>query len=159
MELKDIIAISGKPGLFEIKAQAKNRIIASSLINGKKIPVMALNTVSSLNEISIYSIKDDLPLAEVFKSMHIHKESISVVAEDASDEELKSYFKKVVPNYDENRVYASNIKKIVQWFHLLEKNNFDFSKIDTEQEASNEETTNETVKEEVSVEEKSNSES
>jgi hypothetical protein len=134
MKLEDIISISGKPGLFEVKAKAKNRIIAESLTDRKKIPVLALNTITSLNEISVYTLEGDIPLGMIFKTMHEKKEEVAIIAEKASADELKAYFKKIVPNFNQERVYVSNIKKIVQWFSFLEENNFDFSKIEIESE-------------------------
>ena len=135
MELKDIVAINGKPGLYEIKAQSKGGLIVESLIDGKKVPVSVTHNISALNEIAIYTYTEEFPLRLVFKAMgekEAGKEAIN--PKKASGNELMSYFREVLPEFDEERVYTSNIKKVLQWYNLLAAKNFDFSSISEEEE-------------------------
>lgn len=135
MELKDIVAINGKPGLYEIKAQSKGGLIVESLIDGKKVPVSVTHNISALNEIAIYTYTEEFPLRLVFKAMGEKeggKEAIN--PKKASGNELVSYFREVLPEFDEERVYTSNIKKVLQWYNLLATKNFDFTSITEEEE-------------------------
>jgi len=127
MELKDIVAINGKPGLYEVKAQSKGGIIVESLIDGKKTPITATHNISALNEIAIYTHDEEVPLRVIFKSMFENEKKAISPKENGAV--LTSYFKEILPNFDEERVYTSNIKKILQWYHLLASKNFDFASI------------------------------
>lgn len=129
MELKDIVAINGKPGLYEIKAQSKGGIIVESLIDSKRIPVTATHNISALNEIAIYTYEEEIPLRIVLKSIGEKENGKEALSHKESDKVLTSYFREVLPNFDEERVYTSNIKKIVQWYNLLASKNFDFAAI------------------------------
>ena len=135
MELKDIVAIAGKPGLFEVKAQSKGGIIVESLLDGKKFSVSVSQNISALNEIAIYTYEEEVPLRLVFKSIAEKEEGKEAISPKENNTVLANYFKEVLPNYDEDRVYASNIKKVLQWYNLLASKNFDFSSIkETEEE-------------------------
>lgn len=121
MDLSGIISISGKPGLFKVIAQGKNSIIVESLIDKKRFPAYATDRISALEDISIYTYDDDKPLLEIFegilkksagKEAPSHKEDINV---------LRDFLSEVLPDYDEDRVYPSDIKKLFQWFNLLHK--------------------------------------
>jgi len=138
MELKDIVAINGKPGLYEIKAQSKGGIIVESLIDSKRIPVTVTQNLSALNEIAIYTYEEEIPLRIVFKSIFEKENGNAALSHKESGKVLTSYFREVLPNFDEERVYTSNIKKIVQWYNLLASKNFDFASI-KEVEEENEE--------------------
>lgn len=129
MELKDIVAISGKPGLYEIKAQSKGGIIVESLIDSKRIPVTATHNISALNEIAIYTYEEEIPLRIVLKSIGEKENGKEALSHKENDKVLTSYFREVLPNFDEERVYTSNIKKIMQWYNLLASKNFDFAAI------------------------------
>lgn len=129
MELKDIVAINGKPGLYEIKAQSKGGIIVESLIDAKRIPVTVTQNLSALNEIAIYTYEEEIPLRIVFKSIFEKENGKEALSHKESGKVLTSYFREVLPNFDEERVYTSNIKKIVQWYNLLASKNFDFASI------------------------------
>lgn len=136
MELKDIVAINGKPGLFEIKAQSKGGLIVESLLDGKKIPVSVTHNISSLNEIAIYTYTEEYPLRMVFKAIGAKEEGKEAInPKKANSNELVSYFREVLPEFDEERVYTSNIKKVLQWYNLLAAKNFDFSAITEEEES------------------------
>ena len=134
MNLEKIVAISGKPGLYEIISQTKGGIIVESLVDKKRLPINAMHNVSVLNDIAIYTHDDEIPLRNIFKT--IAKKDIEVISHKESNDKLISFFNEILPNYDEDRVYPSNIKKIVQWYSILATAKFDFSLIkeDSEEE-------------------------
>ena len=134
MGLEKIVAVSGKPGLYEIISQTKGGLIVQSLVDNKRLPINAMHNVSVLNDIAIYTYDDEVPLREIFKT--ISKINKKVISHKESNDNLVSFFKEVLPNFDQDRVYPSNIKKIVQWYTILETSNFDFLSIkeDTEEE-------------------------
>lgn len=123
MDLSGIISISGRPGLFKVIAQGKNSIIVESLIDNKRFPAYASDKISALDDISIYTIDGDRPLKEIFAAIYTkqnkgaapsHKEDITV---------LQSFLVDILPDYDEERVYPSDIKKLFQWYNLLHGSN------------------------------------
>ncbi len=129
MSLEKIVAVAGKPGLFEIISQSKGGLIVASLIDKKKLPINAMHNVSVLNDIAIYTYEEEVPLRNVLKTIadkHDNKEAIS---HKESNEKLLTFFGDILPDFDEERVYASNVKKIVQWYNILSKTEFDFSSI------------------------------
>jgi len=134
MELKNIVAINGKPGLYEIKAQSKGGIIVESLLDQKKFPVMATHNISALNEIAIYTYEEEVPLRIVLKSIFEKLQGQNTISHKESGKVLTSFFREVLPNFDEERVYTSNIKKVLQWYNLLASKNFDFTSIKEEDE-------------------------
>lgn len=122
MSLDKILSISGKPGLFKVVTQTRTGFIAESLIDKKKVNVNIHSNVSILSEIAVYTLTEELPLREVLKKI-MEKENgqpTSISHKDSKDT-LEEYFFEVLPDYDEDRVYASDIKKIVQWYNLLQK--------------------------------------
>ena len=130
MELKNIVSVTGKPGLYEIKAKSKNGLIVESLLDGKKIPINLAHNISSLNEIAIYTYEKEVPLREVFKK--INENATKAISEKENSTKLTSYFREILPDFDEERVYTSNIKKVLQWYHLLASKEFDFNAIEEE---------------------------
>lgn len=132
--LKDILSISGQPGLFKLVAEAKNSIIVESLLTGKRIPVYSHSKVSTLEDIAIFTHTEDIPLKEVFKKIS-ENESGSEVPKEAMND-LKAYFSSVLPEYDKDRVYTSDMKKIIQWYNLLHQKellNFEEEEKDSEE--------------------------
>ena len=124
MALDKILSISGKPGLFKIIAQTRNGFVAESLLDKKKISVTVHSNVSVLSEIAIYTLTEELPLKEVFKKiMEKEKRQPTSISHNDAKEVLEEYFFEVLPDYDEDRVYASDIKKIMQWYNLLHGQN------------------------------------
>lgn len=139
MEFSKIIAVSGKPGLYEILSQTKAGVIVKSLLDGKRMPITATHNVSLLENIAIFTYEDDIPLAEVFKNIAAKEDSKEAISHKESANTLTSYFSEVLPGYDEERVYTSNIKKVVQWYNILVKAGFDFSTLTEENVVSEEE--------------------
>ena len=138
MNLDKILAISGKPGLFELKTQTRNGFLVQSLLDGKKLSVNIRHNVSILSEIAIYTTFEEVPLKEIFKRIHEKENGEQTISHKASKTTLEAFFVEILPEYDQRRVYASDIKKIVQWYNiLLSKDLFDFS--ETEPAISNEE--------------------
>ena len=127
MNLEKIVAISGKPGLYEIISQTKGGIIVESLVDKKRLPINAMHNVSVLNDIAIYTHDDEIPLRNIFKT--IANKGSEIISHKESNDMLISFFNEILPNYDEERVYPSNIKKIVQWYSILATAKFDFSLI------------------------------
>ncbi len=122
MGLDKILSISGKPGLYQLKTQTRNGFLAQSLIDGKKVSVSAQSNVSILSEIAVYTLTEEIPLGKVFKTISDKEKGnkTSISHKDGKDK-LEEYFFEILPDYDEDRVYASDIKKIVQWYNLLHK--------------------------------------
>jgi len=122
MSLEKILTISGKPGLYQLQNQTRNGFLATSLIDGKKISVSARQNVSILAEIAIYTLTKELPLSEVFTKIFDKEKGGEAISHKSTKDELEEYFFEILPDYDEDRVYPSDIKKIVQWYNLLTKN-------------------------------------
>ena len=122
MSLDKILSISGKPGLYELKTQTRSGFLAESLIDGKKVSVSARHNVSLLSEIAIYTTSEEIPLADVFEKIKAKENGGEAISHKSSKDELEEYFFNVLPDYDEDRVYPSDIKKVVQWYNLLQKN-------------------------------------
>lgn len=137
MELKNIVAINGKPGLYEIIAQSKAGIIVKSLTEEKKFPINISHNISSLSEIAIYTYEKEVPLRIIFKTIAEKENGKSCISHKENAKILTNYFRDILPNFDEERVYTSNIKKIIQWYNLLATANFNFSEIEEEKEETN----------------------
>jgi hypothetical protein len=122
MVLKDILAISGEPGLFRFIAQGKNAIIVEHIETGKRSSAFSSAKVSSLEDISVFTDEEDMPLGKVFDRI-FEKESggPAVDPRSESSEKLKIYFGDVIPEYAKEKVYVSDIKKILSWYNLLQK--------------------------------------
>ncbi|MHA7843775.1 MAG: DUF5606 family protein [Winogradskyella sp.] len=134
MSLDKILAISGKPGLYEIVTQTRTGAVVQSLLDKKRITVGAHSNISILSEIAIYTLTEEVPLKDVLKKIKDKEngEQTSISHKDGKDT-LEEYFFEVLPDYDEDRVYASDIKKVVQWYNLLHKNNL-LESLETEEE-------------------------
>ena len=133
IQLKDILAISGKAGLFKFIAQARNGIVVESLEDQKRHVAPATARVSSLEDIAIFTIDEEVPLADIFFMIHEKSEGKETLSHKAAVEELKSQFKELVPEYDEDRVYVSDIKKVFQWYNQLHQHQL-LEVIDKEEE-------------------------
>lgn len=120
MKLNQILTISGKPGLYQLQSRTRSGFLALSLLDQKRISIGLRNNVSLLSEIAIYTLEGEKPLEEVFKAIK-EKENgqKTAVSHKATEDELEAYFFSVIPNYDEDKVYPSDIKKIIQWYNIL----------------------------------------
>lgn len=122
--LKDIIAISGQSGLFKLVASNQKTIIVEHLETKKRIPVYQSSKVSSLDDIAVYTTEEEIPLAEVFERISkIENKQQCSVQKTASNNDIKDYFEDVLPDYDKDRVYVSDMKKIITWYNVLQVNN------------------------------------
>ena len=133
IQLKDILAISGKGGLFKFIAQARNGIVVESIEDLKRHVAPATARVNSLEDIAIFTNSEEVPLADIFFMIHEKSEGKQTLSHKSSVEELKSQFKELVPEYDEDRVYVSDIKKVFQWYNLLQQHDI-LEVIDKEEE-------------------------
>lgn len=118
MDISGIISITGKPGLYKVVSQTKNGLLVESIEDGKRIPVFASEKVSSLEDISLYTKGDDMPLKEVFTKIYEKTGGKEAVNSKASSNELRDFLTSVV-DYDQERVYNSDVKKLLQWFNTL----------------------------------------
>ena len=120
MNLEKILAISGKPGLYVLKVQTRSGFVAESLLDGKKITVGLKSNVSLLSEISMYTHSEEKPLAEVMRNIAIKEDNGPAISHKEDNTKLTAYFKEVLPDYDEDRVYPSDIKKVLNWYNMLQ---------------------------------------
>lgn len=142
--LKGILSITGQSGLYKLVAESKNNIIVESLDTKKRMPVYSTVKVSALEDIAIYTETGDLPLKEVFKSISDKENGGQTISPKSSGNELKAYFEQIVPEYDKDRVYTSDIKKVLLWYNALqEKDLLDFSESEPESGEMKSETPNE----------------
>lgn len=121
--LKEILSISGKPGLQKLISNSSNALIVESLIDGKRFPAYSNAKIIALEDISIYTETEDMPLRDVFKRMHDKEEGKQALSHKESNDKIVSYFSEIVPEYDKDRVYTSDMKKIIQWYNLLVSKN------------------------------------
>ena len=140
MSLDKVISISGKSGLYKLITQTRGGFVAESLVDNKRISVSVQNNVSVLSEIAIYTLTEEIPLRQVFENIKKKENGkpTSIKAKDSKDK-LEEYFFDVLPDYDEDRVYASDIKKVIQWYNLLQENNMLDALADEDKKTSDEE--------------------
>ncbi len=119
MSLDKILAISGKPGLYELKVQTRSGFLAESLLDGKKLNVGLQSNVSLLSEISVYTYEGEKPLAEILKAIAQKEDDKQSTVKKDDKASVEQYFSEVVPDYDTDRVYVSDMKKIINWYNLL----------------------------------------
>ena len=121
MQLEKIISISGKPGLFKLISQLRNGFIIEDVTTQKKISISNTSQVSLLDNISMYTFDNEVPLFDVFENIAKKVDYKATISHKASPEELRSFMAEVLPNYDVERVYDSDIKKLAQWYNILQK--------------------------------------
>lgn len=124
MSVEKVLAISGKPGLYELKIQTRSGFIAESLIDGKRLTVGLRSNVSLLSEISIYTETGELKLFEVFAKIATKENNGPALDHKATNNDLTAYFGEVIPDFDRDRVYVSDIKKVLNWYNILQKANY-----------------------------------
>ena len=140
MGLNKILSIAGKPGLFKLLTQTRTGFVAESLLDGKKVTVSFKNNVSVLSEIAIYTLEEEVPLKVVFEKIKEKEDGGKTAVSHKEDKiKLEEYLFEVLPNYDEDRVYASDIKQIIQWYNLLHEHGItEFTDEEEKEEASKE---------------------
>ena len=120
MNISGIISIAGKPGLYKVLSRNKTGLVVESLIDNKKLPVHASSKVSALEDISMYTYAEDIPLREVFEKIFDHTEGKEAInPKKASKDELYEYFRLILEDFDEDRVYPSDLKKLFAWYNML----------------------------------------
>lgn len=118
--IKTILAISGKPGLYKLVRQGKNMLIVESLADKKRTPAYAHDKVISLGDVSMYTVEDDVPLSAVLESLKVKTEGKPVdIKSFKDDSEVRAFFKEILPEFDEDRVYTADIKKLFSWYNQL----------------------------------------
>ncbi len=132
MGLTKIISVTGKPGLYKVIGQSKAAFIVESLLDNKRFPITDTQNVSALNDIAIYTFEEEVPLRQVLKTISQKEQGKKALSHKESANKLLAYFAEILPNFDQERVYPSNIKKVVQWYNLLVDAKFDFSTITEE---------------------------
>lgn len=137
--LKGILAISGQPGLYKVLTEGKNNVIVESLLTGKRSTVYTDAKMSTLEDIAIYTSQEDMPLKTVFKKIAGKENRGPAINSKESPDKLKKYFAEVLPDYDKDRVYFSDIKKVISWYNLLQEKNLlnleEDEKIESEEQA------------------------
>ena len=123
MDLSGIISISGRPGLFKVVAQGKNSIIVDSLTENKRFPAYESDRISALDDISIYTVEGDKPLRDIFSDIYKKQAKGTAPSHKEDITTLQAFLIDILPNYDEERVYPSDIKKLFQWYNILHASN------------------------------------
>lgn len=119
--LRTILSISGKPGLYKLISQGKNMLIVESLLNNKRLPAYAHDKVVSLGDIAIYTTEEEKQLSEVFQMIFDKYGKELDAKEYKTNDQLQAFFLDILPNYDQDRVYFTDIKKVISWYNLLVK--------------------------------------
>lgn len=140
MELKEILAISGQPGLYKYVAQSSRGVIVESLSDGRRTNASSNAKVSALTEISMFTEGEDIALAEVFTRIYAHTGGKEAISHKAAPEALKAAFAEVLPEYDRERVHVSDIKKCFSWFNTLVQAGFTEFKLPSQEQTDGAET-------------------
>lgn len=120
MSIEKIISISGKPGLYQIITQTRTGFVVESLLDGKKLSLNLRSNVSLLSEISIYTYNEEVKLSELLKTIALKENKGQTISHKEDKAVLENYFREILPEYDEERVYFSDIKKVLSWYNLLQ---------------------------------------
>ena len=119
MNLDKLINITGKKGIYKVISRGKNIVIVESLLDKKRIPLHSSNQANMLEEIGIYTYTDTIPLTDVFKKISKKESYKETISHKSNKDELLNYFREILPEYDEEKVYISDIKKVLQWYNIL----------------------------------------
>lgn len=138
MDLTKIISISGKPGLYKLISQAKGGFIVEDLDKGKKTSISAQNNVSLLENVAIYGVSEEYPLKDVFTKIYNKENGGACISHKESGASLRKYMEEVLPEYDESRVYDSDLKKLFQWYNILQAKGLVTPEPETEEVAAEE---------------------
>ena len=123
MKLEGIINVSGKPGLFKIISRSNNTVIIESLTDQKRTAIYSHNQANLLDEIGIYTYNDTVPISDIFTKIAEKTSCGPSINHKSSKDELMNYFRDILPEYDEDRVYISDIKKVIQWYNIMQSVN------------------------------------
>ncbi len=134
MTLDKILAIAGKPGLFVLKVQTRTGFVAESLLDGKKVTVGLKSNVSLLSEISVYTNTEEKPLTEIMRAIATKEDNGPAISHKEDNAKLVAYFLEILPDYDQDRVYPSDIKKILNWYNMLQAKGLVSKEVPTEAE-------------------------
>jgi len=140
MNVEKILAIAGKPGLYELKVQTRTGFVAESFLDGKKVTVGLRSNVSLLSEISVYTQTKEKPLAEVLRNIAIKENEGQAISHKEDNAKLVAYFLEILPEYDQDRVYPSDIKKIINWYNILQAKGLVSKEADVKEDVVKEET-------------------
>ena len=155
MDLSKILSISGKPGLYKMLAQTANGLVVESFADGKRFTAFSHERVSTLEEISIYTDDEDMPLKDVLKAIYDKQNGEAAISHKSDGTELETFFEEAVPNYDKENVYVSDIKKVIQWYNQLhEQKLLDFTEEEKKEEEHEEKPRPKDVQPDKAVEEK-----
>ena len=119
MKISEVLAISGKPGLFKVLASSTKNLVVESMLDGKRTSVPGSIRVSSLSDITMYTIKDDVPLKDILIKMHKKNKGDSALSHNSSPQEIKDFVDGIISDLDHDRVYSSDLRKLVQWYNIL----------------------------------------
>lgn len=143
--MKDILAIAGQPGLYKIVSKGSKNLIVESLSSGKRIPAHSTNKIIALEDIAIFTTDGEVQLKEVLKLISEKEDGKASIDHKSSGNVLKKYFSEVLPNFDEDRVYVSDIKKVIQWYNILQEK--DMLSFEDEEDSTAEESLEENTEE------------
>ncbi len=135
MSIQKILAVSGKPGLYELKIQTRTGFVAESLLDGKKITVGLRSNVSLLSEISMYTNSEEKPLVEVMRNIAIKENEGPSISHKEENATLLAYFEEILPDYDRDRVYPSDVKKVINWYNILQAKGLVSKEVPVKEEA------------------------
>lgn len=155
MDLSRVIAISGKPGLYRLISQTRGGFVVEDLEKGKKVSIASNYNVSLLDNVAIYGISQEFPLAEVFFRIYKKENGGETIDHKVSGTELRKYMEEILPEYDDSRVYDSDLKKLFQWYNILHKNgllNIDLAAVEAAMAAQQTQVENTNVEAEVVAE-------
>lgn len=154
MDFKKIIAVSGRPGLYQIIAQSPRGVVAECLLDGKKVTLFTHERMSALEEISIFTTESDMSLKDVMRILFEKLEGKPAISHKSSGNELRTFMEQMLPNYDAERVYNSDIQKLVNWYNLLLEKNLIDNEPDEEEQGAEKQEEKPIVKDEVKTEKK-----
>ena len=121
MDLTDIITISGKSGLYTIIGQTKSNVIVESIADGKRFPTFSSNRISALKDISIYTNDGEASLSDIYQKIYKKENGKECISHNEPTDKLYAYLEEILPDYDKDQVYISDVKKLFQWYNLLHK--------------------------------------
>ena len=117
--IRKIVSIAGKPGLYKLVSQGRNMLIVEALATGRRTPAYAHDKVISLADVAIYTTEEDMPLGQVLEKVKEATNGQPVDVQSYTDADLRNYFAAILPNFDQDRVYTTDIRKLFSWYNIL----------------------------------------